>query len=82
MRSLLLDVWKRALSGLTSESPAPRVSLALLGGPGKVLICSESHFDLSPTTQFGGVKESGIGVEWGVEGLKSFCNAQVIVVKK
>jgi acyl-CoA reductase-like NAD-dependent aldehyde dehydrogenase len=41
-----------------------------------------SHFDLVPTQPFGGVKESGIGVEWGVQGMKSYCNTQVLVVHK
>jgi acyl-CoA reductase-like NAD-dependent aldehyde dehydrogenase len=41
-----------------------------------------NHFDLSPTRAFGGIKESGLGVEWGLEGLKSFCNIQAIVVNK
>ena len=41
-----------------------------------------NHFDLSPTTPFGGVKESGMGVEWGLQGLKSFCNIQALIVSK
>ena len=41
-----------------------------------------NHFDLSPTTPFGGVKESGMGVEWGLQGLKSFCNIQAVIVNK
>lgn len=41
-----------------------------------------NHFDLSPKTPFGGVKESGIGVEWGSQGMRAYCNIQSIVVKK
>ena len=41
-----------------------------------------NHFDLSPNTPFGGVKESGLGVEWGLQGLKSFCNIQAVIVNK
>jgi acyl-CoA reductase-like NAD-dependent aldehyde dehydrogenase len=41
-----------------------------------------THFDLSPTQPFGGVKESGMGVEWGLQGMKSYCNSQVLVVHK
>ncbi|KAH6988338.1 aldehyde dehydrogenase domain-containing protein [Ilyonectria destructans] len=33
-----------------------------------------THFDLSPIAPFGGHKESGIGTEWGSNGLKGFCN--------
>lgn len=41
-----------------------------------------THFELDPRFPFGGHKESGIGTEWGVEGLKSFCNSQTLYLKK
>ncbi|KAJ5358432.1 aldehyde dehydrogenase, partial [Penicillium cataractarum] len=37
-----------------------------------------THFDLSPMVPCGGHKESGIGTEWGTNGLKGFCNAQTL----
>jgi len=41
-----------------------------------------SHLELNPSFAFGGHKESGIGSEWGVNGLKQFCNVQVLYFKK
>lgn len=41
-----------------------------------------SHTDLSPMAPFGGHKQSGIGTEWGLNGLKSFCNVQTLFVNK
>lgn len=41
-----------------------------------------ARLELSPTIPFGGHKESGIGSEWGVSGLKSFCNTQSLFLKK
>jgi acyl-CoA reductase-like NAD-dependent aldehyde dehydrogenase len=41
-----------------------------------------THFELDPRMPFGGHKESGIGTEWGVSGLKSFCNSQTLYLKK
>ncbi|EXJ89307.1 aldehyde dehydrogenase (NAD+) [Capronia epimyces CBS 606.96] len=41
-----------------------------------------THFELDPRFPFGGHKESGIGTEWGVDGLKSFCNSQTLYLKK
>ncbi len=41
-----------------------------------------THFELDPRMPFGGHKESGIGTEWGVAGLKSFCNSQTLYLKK
>ncbi|CAG9992943.1 unnamed protein product [Clonostachys byssicola] len=37
-----------------------------------------NHFDISPVAPFGGHKESGIGIEWGSNGLKEFCNVQTL----
>ncbi|KAK4233608.1 aldehyde dehydrogenase domain-containing protein, partial [Achaetomium macrosporum] len=36
-----------------------------------------SHFDVAPHVPFGGHKESGIGMEWGVEGFRHFTNSKV-----
>ncbi|KAL8940329.1 MAG: hypothetical protein Q9211_002342 [Gyalolechia sp. 1 TL-2023] len=41
-----------------------------------------SHFDVSPIIPFGGHKWSGIGTEWGLNGLKSYCNPQSLWLKK
>ncbi|KAL1952784.1 hypothetical protein VTO42DRAFT_4261 [Malbranchea cinnamomea] len=41
-----------------------------------------THMDGNPLAPFGGHKESGIGYENGIGGLKSYCNAQALFVKK
>ncbi|KAK0747179.1 Aldehyde/histidinol dehydrogenase [Schizothecium vesticola] len=41
-----------------------------------------NHFHLAPHVPFGGHKWSGIGMDWGVEGLKGWCNPQVMWVTK
>ena len=41
-----------------------------------------THFDLSPSAPFGGHKESGIGTEWGANGLKGFWNVQTLFLNK
>ncbi|KAK5651878.1 hypothetical protein OQA88_11537 [Cercophora sp. LCS_1] len=41
-----------------------------------------THFELAPNVPFGGHKWSGIGVDWGVEGLKGWCNPQTVWVRK
>jgi len=45
-------------------------------------VCVNKHFDLSPMAPFGGHKESGIGTEWGLNGLKGFCNVQTLFLNK
>jgi len=35
-----------------------------------------THFELSPAVPFGGHKWSGMGMEWGLVGLKGWCNTQ------
>ncbi|MEH3038077.1 MAG: aldehyde dehydrogenase family protein [Sphingomonas adhaesiva] len=47
---------------------------------GTVWVNETQH--LSPTAAFGGMKQSGVGVEGGVEGLLEYTNAQTIVRKK
>ena len=37
---------------------------------------------LSPMAAFGGMKQSGVGVEGGIEGLLEYTNTQTIVRKK
>ncbi|KAK0389780.1 hypothetical protein NLU13_3353 [Sarocladium strictum] len=36
------------------------------------------HMELRPDAAFGGLKQSGIGCELGIEGLKAYCNVQTI----
>lgn len=40
-----------------------------------------SHLEVNPNFPFGGHKESGVGHEWGVSGVKAFCNVQTIYLK-
>jgi len=41
-----------------------------------------AHLEVDPKFAFGGHKESGIGSEYGVGGLKAFCNVQTLHIKK
>lgn len=45
-------------------------------------VWTNSHFEVSPSIPFGGHKWSGIGTEWGLNGLKAYCNAQSLWLKK
>ncbi|KAF4464078.1 aldehyde dehydrogenase [Fusarium albosuccineum] len=40
------------------------------------------HLGIQPTATFGGHKKSGIGREWGVDGLRGYCNSQTLFVKR
>jgi acyl-CoA reductase-like NAD-dependent aldehyde dehydrogenase len=40
-----------------------------------------THFEVGPHMPFGGHKESGIGMDWGVVGLKGWCNPQAYWIK-
>ncbi|RMJ14873.1 hypothetical protein CDV36_005462 [Fusarium kuroshium] len=39
-----------------------------------------THLELQPNVPFGGAKQSGIGAEHGLEGIKSYCNTKSIFV--
>lgn len=41
-----------------------------------------THTDLDPRFPFGGHKHSGIGIENGLSGLKSWCNSQTLHLRK
>ncbi len=41
-----------------------------------------THFEVAPHVPFGGHKWSGLGMDWGVEGLKGWCNTQAFWVRK
>jgi acyl-CoA reductase-like NAD-dependent aldehyde dehydrogenase len=41
-----------------------------------------AHAAVEPQFAFSGHKESGIGSEWGVVGLKTFCNTQSLYFPK
>lgn len=41
-----------------------------------------THFEVGPHMPFGGHKHSGLGMEWGVVGLKGWCNAQAFWTRK
>ncbi|OQU95929.1 hypothetical protein CLAIMM_02084 [Cladophialophora immunda] len=41
-----------------------------------------THIELDPNAPFGGHKESGVGYEWSLGGLRAFCNVQTLFLKK
>ena len=41
-----------------------------------------THFEVGPQVGYGGHKSSGIGVDSGMDGLKGWCNAQAVWVRK
>jgi len=41
-----------------------------------------AHLEVGPLFPFGGHKESGVGSEWGANGLKAYCNSQSLYLKK
>jgi len=41
-----------------------------------------THLELDPRAPFGGHNESGVGFEWSAAGLKAYCNAQTLYLKK
>ncbi|KAM5368089.1 hypothetical protein ACJZ2D_009693 [Fusarium nematophilum] len=40
------------------------------------------HLGIQPTATFGGHKKSGIGREWGLDGLRGYCNSQTLFSKR
>lgn len=40
------------------------------------------HIAIKPTATFGGHKQSGIGCEWGTDGLRGYCNTQTVFLNQ
>ena len=40
------------------------------------------HMEIQPTATFGGHKKSGIGREWGLDGLRGYCNVQTVFLDR
>jgi acyl-CoA reductase-like NAD-dependent aldehyde dehydrogenase len=66
------SVWARDLT--RAEKMARQLSA------GSVWV--NSHFDVAPNVPFGGHKQSGIGMEWGIEGFKHYTNTRSLWVWK
>ncbi|KAL1850368.1 hypothetical protein Daus18300_012963 [Diaporthe australafricana] len=60
------SVWTR------NDEQAKRMGKQLKAGN----VWINTHAEIVPNVPFGGHKQSGVGVEWGVEGMKSYCNLQ------
>ena len=46
------------------------------------IVWVNSHFDVQPNVPFGGHRGSGLGTEWGLNGLLGYCNSQSLWLKK
>lgn len=65
------SVWSR------DEGQARRIGAKLQSGN----IWINTHAEIQPNVPFGGQKQSGFGLEWGVEGLKAYCSLQSVYVR-
>ncbi|KAI3390762.1 hypothetical protein diail_8700 [Diaporthe ilicicola] len=65
------SVWTR------NEEQATRLRKQLKSGN----VWINTHAEVVPNVPFAGHKQSGLGVEWGVEGMKSYCNLQAIYTR-
>lgn len=62
----------------TDLSRANRIASQLDAGS----VWVNAHLELDPRFPFGGHKESGMGFEWSLAGLKAYCNVQTLYLKK
>ncbi|KAI7787906.1 hypothetical protein LA080_013210 [Diaporthe eres] len=65
------SVWTR------NDEQATRIRKQLKSGN----VWINTHAEIVPNVPFGGHKQSGFGVEWGVEGMKSYCNLQAVYTR-
>lgn len=62
------SIWSR------DQTAASKVARKLQAGT----VWINKHMELRPDAAFGGLKQSGLGCELGLEGLKAYCNVQTI----
>lgn len=77
-RANSLDVGLGASAWGNDPAAAEAVARQLEAGT----VWVNSHGKLFPLAPFGGIKMSGIGTEFGIEGLKAYTNIQVVNVAK
>ncbi|RYC65866.1 hypothetical protein CHU98_g274 [Xylaria longipes] len=65
------SVWTR------DKAEADRIAQQLQAGN----VWINCHAEMQPSTPFSGHKQSGIGIEMGVEDLKSYCNVQSVYTR-
>ncbi|KAI0449571.1 aldehyde dehydrogenase [Xylaria acuta] len=65
------SVWTR------DEAKADRIAQQLQAGN----VWINCHAEMQPSTPFSGHKQSGMGVEMGAEGLKSYCSVQSVYTR-
>lgn len=65
------SVWSR------NAAEAERIARQLQAGT----VWVNAHAEMDPSFPFGGFKSSGIGEQYGVEGLKAYCNLQTMYIK-
>ncbi|KAF2969436.1 hypothetical protein GQX73_g4124 [Xylaria multiplex] len=65
------SVWTR------DDAQAIRIAIQLEAGN----VWINTHAEIAPSPPLGGHKQSGLGVEWGVEGLKAYCNLRAVHTK-
>lgn len=63
-------------ASIWTQDHAQAIRLANRVQAGNVWI--NSHMELRPDAAFGGLRQSGLGCELGIEGLKMYCNVQTI----
>lgn len=68
------------LGGSVWGEPALAYQLATRLECGTVWI--NNHAAIQPNIPFGGIKDSGIGVEFGIDGLKAYSSTQAVFIKK
>jgi acyl-CoA reductase-like NAD-dependent aldehyde dehydrogenase len=62
------------------KDPSALMSVARRLDAGTVWI--NQHLNVHPNVAFNGRKDSGVGVEFGVEGLKEFCSIQILAERQ
>lgn len=68
----------RAVSRRSDPIEAQRVAMSLEAGT----VWVNQHLEFGPSVPFGGAKQSGLGLEFGEEGLREFTQFQVLNVAK